>query len=228
MIGIPIRSNLYLLISLGVFLVVLSFGVIASHPSQKLFAQSQTPANQYINEAFNSKAANLRLTLNNLLHEHTVMAANDLVATYAGEDTTRMDQLMNDNMNQLANLVQNGYGKNTHDTFVTLWMAHMKEYKNYTLASKNNDINAMNTSRNNLQNISNNLGKLFNSTNLPAATVSGLMMDHVNGTLAIVDAIGSNDMTQTSNLMKKGYDQAGKFADTLAKGIILDKPNLFK
>lgn len=187
-----------------------------------------TSVNQYTNQAFNSKATDARLALNVLLREHTVMAAMMLKAEYSGEDTTQLQKLMNINQNQLASLVQTAYGKNTRDTFVTLWSNHVQQYKNYVTAKKNNDTIAMNTARNNLQTIANKLGKLLAGDNLSPVTVSGMMMQHADGILDFVDAVASNDTTQQANLMKKGYDQAGKFADTLARGIILDKPDLFK
>jgi hypothetical protein len=184
--------------------------------------------NQYIGQAFNSKATDARLALNVLLREHTVMAATMLKSQYNGEDTTQLQKLMDTNQNNLASLVETAYGKNARNSFVTLWSNHMQQYKNYVTAEKNNNTTAMNTARNNLQTISNKLGKLLAGNNLSAATVSSMMMQHANGTLDFVDAVASDNATQQANLMKKGYDQAGKFADTLARGIILDKPNLFK
>jgi len=186
-------------------------------------------SNQAINEAFNAKSTAVRLTLNSLLREHAAMGAVTLTALYQGNDTTRLMQLMNNNENQLATLVQNAYGQNAKNTFVQLWTQHMQEYQNYTLARKNNDTTKMNTAKQHLQVIANKFGNLFASSgkNLSAVTVSNLMMAHINGTLGIVDAVASGNATQTANLMKAGYDQAGKFADTLTRGMILDNPNKF-
>lgn len=200
-------------------------GLAVTHQSS-VSAQNNV-SSQYLNQAFQSKAATFRLTLNSLLKEHTVMGATMLEALYKGENTTRLEQLMTDNENKLAAGVQNIYGSSAKDQFTQLWTAHMNEYKNYTIARKNNDTKGMNSARNNLKNIANNLGALFAGQSLSSTTVSALMMDHINGTLNFVDAVASNDATQKANLMKQGYDQAGKFADTLTKGIILDKPQLF-
>lgn len=193
----------------------------------KAFAQSSTP-NPVVDQAFNSKAATLRMTLNNLLKEHTVLAATTLKSLYKGENTTALQQLMDANQSQLATLVQNGYGTNVRNTFVQLWNAHMQEYKNYTIAEKNHNTAAMNTARQHLATIAGRLGTLLAGDNLSASTITTLMQQHINGTLSFVDEVAKNDPAGEATLMKKGYDQAGIFADSLTRGILFDNLDLFK
>ncbi|MGE5042344.1 MAG: hypothetical protein ACM3IJ_05595 [Candidatus Levyibacteriota bacterium] len=203
-------------------LVALGFMVIST-----VYAQG-TLSNQYVNEAFNSKAANIRLNLNTLLREHTVLGATLLKSLYLGQNTTQLQSLMDANQNELGNLVQTAYGTNAKNSFMALWSAHMKEYRNYTLAKKSNNTVGMNTARKNLQTISTSLGDLFAVNNMAASTIASLMQDHVNGTLAYVDAVAAKNTTAEANGLKQGYDRAGKFADALTMGLILDRPNLFK
>lgn len=183
-----------------------------------------------INEAFNSKASNLRLQLNILLHEHTALGALTLTALYEGSDTTQLMQLMKGNQDQLASIVQNVYGKQTHDIFVQLWAQHMTEYENYTLAKKNGDTAKMTTAKQNLQIISNKLGVLFagSGQQISSSVVTSAMMDHVNGTLSLVDAVSQSDASKSATLTQAGYDQAGVLADVLTRTMILQKPNMFK
>ena len=206
---------------LSIVLVAVALGTTAS-------AYAQNPTNQYVNEAFNSKAANFRLTLNMLLQEHTILAVTTLKGIYRGEDTTRLQQLMDTNQGQLASLVQQAYGVNAMNTFNELWSEHMKEYINYANAKKNNNTAGMDAARKNLQTTADKIGALLETKNLPATTVSNLMMQHINGTLAYVDAVAANNPTQQANLMQQGYTQAATFGDTIAKGILLDKPQLFQ
>lgn len=187
-----------------------------------------TSGNQHVNAAFNSKPATLRLTLNKLLHEHTVLAATMLQALYNGEDTSELEQLMSDNQDQLATQIQNVYGKSAADKFNQLWSDHMDEYKNYTQAKKDNDTDAMNTARTNLQNIATNMGNLLVTNTMSATAVKNLMMDHVNGTLTFVDAVAEDDSAAQAQAMKKGFDQAGSFADSLTRGLISGKPQMFQ
>lgn len=53
-------------------------------------------------------------------------------------------------------------------------------------------------------------------------------MSHIDGTLAFVDAVSQNNTQQQALLMQQGYDQAGKFADALAQGMLMEKPSLYK
>jgi hypothetical protein len=188
-------------------------------------SQSATAGN-----AFNSKPANLRLSLNSLLKEHAVMAAAYLTGLYMDMENERLLELMDANRDQLASRIETTYNSQTGDAFSELWTQHMLEYRNYTLALKENDEQAMNEARQNLAVIANDLGELLDSkgNNLNAPTVTSLMMEHVNGTLSIVDAVAESDTAQAADLMKMGYDQAGRFADALARGMINDNPNMVK
>ncbi|HVZ66734.1 MAG TPA: hypothetical protein VG917_00560 [Patescibacteria group bacterium] len=212
------KNRILVLVSFAALVI----GVLAITPS------TQAATNPGIDAAFNSKATNLRVNLNALLHEHTVLGGVTLTALYEGNDTTRLEQLMDANEMKIAALVQSVYGSDKKNKFVKLWTQHMTEYKNYTLAKKDNDTTKMNSAKTNLQKISKDLGTTLASKNLKASTITSLMNDHVNGTLAIVDAVAAGNATDKSNLLKKGFDQAGKFADTLARGIILDHSSMFK
>lgn len=208
-------------VSTFIFLAI-GFMVIST-----VYAQG-TLNSQYVNEAFNSKAAIMRLNLNTLLREHTVLSTSMLKAMYADEDTSQVQTLIDNNQNALATLVQSAYGANAENTFVQIWSSQMKEYRNYAAAKKNNNAAVMNTSRKNLQSVAVSMGDLFAINNIASSTVSSLMMDHINGTLLFIDAVASKNPTTEANLLKQGYDQAGKFADALTMGVILDRPNLFK
>src|SRR5690348_13116852 len=99
-------------------------GSAANAKNPTVYAQTVS-ASQFVDQAFNSRAVNFRLSLNNLLKEHTVLAGTMLTSLYKGEDTTRLEQLMNDNENMLADGIQNISGGNARDQFVQLWTAHM-------------------------------------------------------------------------------------------------------
>jgi hypothetical protein len=180
---------------------------------------------------FDSKSASdLRNNLNSLLREHTITGALYLSGLYGGADVSAFDKYMTNNTNNLVLVVNNVYGKATADEFKSLWMQHMDEYKNYTLAKKANDPAKMTSAKNNLKDIAAKIGTLFSKGggNLKAADVTKLINDHVNGTLAIVDSVATVNIGKSIDLMKTGYDQAGLIADTLANGMIKDKPDMFK
>lgn len=216
-------------------LLIVIIGIIVGMLVHLTPAKAATPSvtnttdSQAINSSFHSNSTSLRLQLNNLLREHAALGAVTLTALYQGADTTHLMQLMNNNQTQLTAVVGQVYGTNVANQFNTLWTQHMKEYENYTLAKKKNDTAKMNQAKKSLQTISQKLGTLFsNSSNhLSASTVSSLMQQHINGTLAVVDTVAAKNATGNADALKAGYDQAGQFADVLAQGMILDKPNLF-
>ncbi len=194
-----------------------------------LVQAQENPGAAAAGQAFDSGAANLRLTLNNLLREHTYLNAEFLTALYQNADTSQPQQLLKDNQDQLAALIQNAYGGDIRNRFIDLWSRHMSEYQNYALASRSNQTAKMSAAGQNLDSIADDMGKLFAAAggNLDAAALADLMREHNNATLAIVDAISHRDTGLAATLTKTSYDQAGRLADTLARGMILDKPNMF-
>lgn len=182
------------------------------------------------NAAFDSRASGLRTEMNSLLKEHAVMAGLYLTAMYGDVPADRLVQLMDANRNKIAALVERNYNTETKDTFLQVWSQHMLEYGNYTRALKEKDTDAMTTARNNLKRISNDMGRLFDSAsnNMTTGQIEDLMLEHVNGTLNLVDAVSQGNATRTANLLKANYDQAGRFADVLSRAMVMDKPELYQ
>lgn len=175
-------------------------------------------------------AANTRLLLNSLFREHTVLAGTYLTTLYDGGDTTRLQQQLEANTNTIAGIVESVYGTSVMEGFVTYWRQHLDEYWNYVAASRNDDMADMNTARANLNSIAVNIGNVFDQagTTLDAETITRHMMDHSNGTLALVDAHADGDTAAKADLLKNGYDQAGIFADSLVHGMVSDVPDRFQ
>jgi len=197
---------------------------------QELRANVSEANSNAINEAFNSSATNLRLTLNNLLRADAILGSGAVVSMYNGIDTTRAQQLLMDNANQIASIIQSAYGTNAHDTFLQLWSQQAQAYKNYVTGRKNNDTAKMDQAKEQLQTTAKKMGDLFGnmSSNVSSSTVESLMNQQTMTILQIVDAAAKGDATQTTNLTQQAYNQAGKFADALARGMILDKPDMFQ
>lgn len=209
-------------------ILIMMMGIIVGWKA----VQAQSPQNnnsQAVENAFNSDATTLRLSLNTLLKEHAILGGLMLKALYREEDTTRLMELMNDNQAQLEQIVEDAYGEDTRDRFADLWTQHIEEYESYTIAKRDNDEERMNQARENLQAISDEIGALFalSGNNLSSDDVSASMMEHINRTLNVVDATAENDETQIVNALKGAYDQAGELADILSRGMILDNPQQY-
>jgi hypothetical protein len=190
---------------------------------------SETESLALVDTAFDSPVANLRLTLNNLLRDHVVMGAMLLTALDQGADVNQLRQLMDENQDELAAEFEAAYGQSARSRFLELWSQHWAESENYTLASKDNRTADMSRARQNLETIAADLGTLFDDQggNLDGATVTALMTEQINNILALVDAIDMDDPSLSANLIKTASDQAGSLADTLARGLVLDRPDRY-
>lgn len=178
---------------------------------------------------FDSQAVNLRLEFHTLLREHAVLATTTLTAMLRNGDTSRLIELTDDNREKLAQKVEEVYDVSTRDRFVALWNLQTAEYKNFVIAKQNNDEEKMNKARENLQNISDRLGDLFDNAgnSLSSDAVSASMMEQNNRILNVVDPTADNNETEIVNAVKGAYDQAGELADILSRGMIQDNPQLF-
>ncbi len=183
-----------------------------------------------ITSTFNTKATNLRVQLNSLLREHAVLTTSYLQTIYDGKDAASLEQNLNSNSNEISQLIQNVYGENAKDEVLNIWRGHIDEYRKYTLARRNNNAEEMNMSRKRLNTIATNFGETFDavSDNLSSQTITGLMNEHINGTLAIIDAHANKDETRKSQELSSAFDQAGRFADTISRGMISDNPDFFR
>lgn len=224
------------------FLIAILFGgiILANNLNLKTNAQtvsspSGSPANSVTTQQlhlsdvnWNSKSDQLRLKLNILLREHAILGSTALIGIYKGESVSRLKELLSTNSNRLGTVIGTYYGTQTQDQFLKLWEDHMNEYENYTLAKKNNNTQNMEKAKDNLNTIAEELGKLLQGDHLTSDIIAKQMQDHINLTLSVVDETAENDLTELANQMKKGYDQAGVFADTITVGIVLDHPDTFQ
>ena len=113
-----------------------------------------------------SSASALTLNMNTLFREHAVLGALTLTSMYDGKDTSELENLLNINGSQITSQVKSIYGGDVSGKFSTLWKNHMEEYMNYSNAKKNGDEAGMQSAKNNLSQISDDLGKLLESKNL--------------------------------------------------------------
>ena len=82
--------------------------------------------------------------------------------------------------------------------------------------------------REKLESLSDDFGDLIDrgSNNMTAAQVANNLKTHISGTLDFIDAHAAEDEAVKAQLVKTGYDQAGKFAEFLSEGMLKDNPNL--
>lgn len=183
-----------------------------------------------VNAAVNSKAANLRLQLNDLLKEHTVLTSTHLQEVFDGKNISTTKTVLDDNSQNIAGTIGSVYGGDVQNNFLKMWNNHLDQYKNYTLALKNNDTSGKNQLRNDLIQTSKTMEQLLNQldSNILANEISNLMSTHIDLTLSIIEEYANKNDEQRVNTMKQAYDQAGQLADSLTQFILNTKPEMFQ
>lgn len=177
-----------------------------------------------------TKAADLRVLLNNLETEHVSLAA---AATRAGFDGDPQFQAaaasLDKNSNDLADAVGSVYGDEARSRFYEIWNSHIGFFVDYTKAAKAGDQAGMNKAVKNLngyvEGISDFLSKA--NPNLPKDAVSQLVSEHVTLLKTAVDKHGAKDYAASYKAEDEARDQIGKIADTLAGAIVKQKPGNF-
>lgn len=174
--------------------------------------------------------ADLQLTLNNLLTEHAVLTSQYLQEVYDSKDTTTSEQLLNANTQNITNVFDIIYGNNAATGFTKLWQDQLSQYKNYTVALKNNDQNGMTQSKAALDNGASSLGQAVNQIdpNIPKGSVTQMMTDRTSLTLDYITAHANKNETGVASGFKQSFDQAGQMADALTQAIVYSKPNMFQ
>ncbi len=102
-------------------------------PATSVFAAAPTPASR----ATMSPAANLRLTLDNLLGAHAILAQLAMQAGYSGApDYQALVGQLNANTQALSDAIASIYGKAAGAEFDRLWTGHIVDFVDYVLATK--------------------------------------------------------------------------------------------
>ncbi len=206
---------------LPLLLLVLSAStVFADNRDHFIFSQhtfySKNFANQfkqnYLSQNDQRHNPELRVELNRAMLEHAALAALHLKLLFEEQDTSRSRELLFENGNKIVELITQEDNNDIRDQFMSLWISHIEEYERYTLALRNNDQQAMESSRESLNQISEDLGNIFSQD---SDQIAEHMRTHVDLTLSIVDTFPQQDVNEMISRIKQGSDHAAMFADEI-------------
>ncbi len=166
-----------------------------------------------------------RLDLQLLLTQHGTLAANYLMILYDGKDATQAAADLNSNSQKISDMLAD-LGANRSD-FLNMWQGHISSYTEYTNAEKSHDEAKMNNVKADLANQSQQMGITLNQIipNLPPQQAASLVQEHINLTLAIVDAHAAGDLGNQASLMTQASTQAIKFANAIADALNMASPS---
>lgn len=182
----------------------------------------------------NTKAAGLRVVLNNLEAEHVDLAA---AATRQGFNSGSLTDpqfvaaagSLGKNTDNLSAAIASVYGDEAGAKFKEIWASHIGFFVDYTVAAKTGDTAGMAKAVQNLNGyveaISDFLGT---ATGLPKDAVASLVTEHVKLLKDAVDKHGAGDFAGSYAAQAEARTQiTTKIADTLAGAIVKQKPANF-
>ena len=175
-------------------------------------------------------ASDLRVTLDNLLGEHAVLAMNATNAGITGSKSfPAAAATLDKNSVALSKAIGSIYGAKAGKTFLDgpfMWRAHVKFFVDYTVATAKKDEAAKQKAVANLQTYTVRFGDfLAGATGLPKLAVRNDLLGHVLELKGQLDAYAKHQYTKAATMYEHAYDHMFMTGDLLA-GAIAKQKNL--
>jgi hypothetical protein len=231
------HSRLFATAALGALLaVVVAAAALAGNDSkQRSDQQDRSPQVSHIHagSAANAKAADLRVSLNRLLGEHMLLAAQASQAGFSGQKTfPALAKALDRNSVETANAIGSVFGTAARNKFLNgklLWRDHIRFFVDYTvgLATKNKarQNRAVGNLRGYIEAFS---GFLATATGLPQAALRTSTTQHVMHLKGQIDAYSKGQYARSYALTRTGYKHMGMTGDVLAGAIVKKFPSKFR
>lgn len=177
-----------------------------------------------------TKAAGLRVVLNNLEAQHVDLAS---AATRAGFDGSPMFEAsagaLDENSVALSKAIGSVYGGEAEAKFLEIWRSHITFFVNYTVAAKGGDQAGMDKAVSDLNGYVSAISDLLGgATGLPKEAVASLITEHVGLLKSAVDKHAAGDYAGSYAAQHDAREQiTTKIADTLAGAIVKQNPDKF-
>jgi hypothetical protein len=177
-------------------------------------------------------AANLRTDLNFLLGEHLLLASKATGAALGGR-TEQFDAyggLLNTNGTDLGAAIGSVYGQEAEDEFNRIWSAHNGFFVDYTTGVATDDTAAQEQAVEDLETIyvPEFSAFLAGATGLPEDALAEGIQEHVDTTIAIIDAQGAGDAAAAAEADRAAGQHMKMLGDTLAPAIVAAQPESFQ
>lgn len=175
------------------------------------------------NSSPSASPSSLRIRLQTLLSEHTVLTGRHLESYYDDLAVTETEDALNENSLRIAELAAE-LGA-SEQAFLSMWDKHIDGYENYTKSLRDKDERTQTVTKAELDTLGEEMGQMIHKL-IPAATieeVTDLMNEHIALTLSIIEAHAKGDQAEKLTQEGKATIQAVKFANTLSDAI--ENPN---
>jgi hypothetical protein len=195
----------------------------ASMAAQSMATESMAPGSMAPAAVTDSDAANLRVSLDELLGEHIILAAKATDAALGGRNDqfAAYGDLLNTNGTDLGGAIGSIYGTDAEDQFNQIWSAHNGFFVDYTTGVATDDMAKADKAVSDLTGtyVPQFSAFLAGATGLPEAAVTDLVTQHVVQTKAVVDAQASGDWETAYAALRTAYAHMQMIGDALAPAI---------
>lgn len=194
-------------------------------------AASSSPSATAAALVVDSKAANLRTSVNLLFAEHLDVAIKAVDAALGGrtEEFAAYGDILNTNGTDIGGLIGQVYCADAQTKFNGIWSAHNADFVEYTqgLAAKDKAKQTDAVNKLTTVYIPQFSGLIAGATGLPAATVTELTTMHITTTKAVVDDIYAKTYDKAATDLRAATAHMQKLADPVAEAIAAQHPDMF-
>lgn len=175
-----------------------------------------------------TKAADLRVGLNLLLMDHVFLTAQATDQALLGNDGgfKAAAATLDKNTVGLGDAIGSVYGDSAKTTFLDLWRKHIGFFVAYTQATAKGDTAGRQKADEDLTGYRADFDAFISGANpnLPKGAVANLLVDHVKGLEALIDAQAAKDPSWPDKAMTAA-DHSQHIADPLATAIAKQFPD---
>ena len=178
-----------------------------------------------------SKAADLRTTVDLLLGEHIFLATKATGAALGGSQAefAAYGDLLNKNGTDIGDLIGAAYGPDAKDQFNKIWSAHNGFFVDYTTGVAKADKAMQDKAVMDLTQtyVPQFAAFIATATGLPNDAVTALTAEHVTTTKDVVDAQGAKNAADAAAKDRLAAQHMQMIGDPLAKAIVAKLPAKF-
>jgi hypothetical protein len=178
-----------------------------------------------------TKAADLRSALDQLLGEHVQLAADATNAALNGRDAEfkAAAGALDANSVDISNAIGSIYGEDAGEAFLGLWRSHIGMVVDYTVGAASKDKTKQDKAVGELMQYTKDFGAFLNSANpsLPQDAVADLVKHHAVTLKAVIDAQAAGNQVEAYTALRTAYNHMAMIAEALAQGIVKQFPKKF-
>lgn len=178
----------------------------------------------------NTPAVNLRITLDQLLGSHAALAQLAMETAYFGSpDAVSWGTVLSRNTQALSGAIASVYGSTAGQQFDKMWSAHIQDFVNYVIATKNHDSAGQQSALASLAAYKVHFAKFLASANpnYNATTLEDALQVHVNQLIATFNDFAAKNPTAAIPAYVTAYNHMFMAGDYLAQGIVEQFPAKF-